>query len=213
MILAVWNFQHLSSLAYGSPWTKAKCENAKWLKTWDFSCNDFHENYSQYDVVGVATPQKSSVPISTIVGGDGRAPIVIEDKNPQAPAQNEQTSAVMGKAEPGRDIFAGEIVKDIKSDSVIAPAHDPEEVKEEKEVSSVIAGGLTSTTAAAGVGAEVDSNATGGEKEKAKEEVKAKGNEDTTTATTKAAAAAPAGPLGEAEAEAQKVAAELFPEA
>ncbi|KAF8164772.1 glycosyltransferase family 39 protein [Crassisporium funariophilum] len=36
-VLAIWNFQHLSPLAYGSPWTKAKCEQAKWLKTWDFS--------------------------------------------------------------------------------------------------------------------------------------------------------------------------------
>ncbi|KAF9040827.1 glycosyltransferase family 39 protein [Panaeolus papilionaceus] len=37
MILAIWNFQHLSPLAYGSPWTRTKCEKAKWLKTWDFS--------------------------------------------------------------------------------------------------------------------------------------------------------------------------------
>ena len=37
IILAVWNFQYLSPLAYGNPWTKSKCEKAKWLKTWDFS--------------------------------------------------------------------------------------------------------------------------------------------------------------------------------
>ncbi|KAF9544586.1 glycosyltransferase family 39 protein [Agrocybe pediades] len=47
MILAIWNFQHLSPLAYGSPWTKSKCEKAKWLKTWDFSCNDFYEDVSE----------------------------------------------------------------------------------------------------------------------------------------------------------------------
>ncbi|KAF8219017.1 glycosyltransferase family 39 protein [Tricholoma matsutake] len=37
IILAIWNFSHFSPLAYGSQWTKAKCNNAKWLKTWDFS--------------------------------------------------------------------------------------------------------------------------------------------------------------------------------
>ena len=37
VVLAIWNFQHLSPLAYGGPWTKDKCHSAKWLKTWDFS--------------------------------------------------------------------------------------------------------------------------------------------------------------------------------
>jgi dolichyl-phosphate-mannose-protein mannosyltransferase len=37
IILAIWNFQHLSPLTYGNPWTKSQCEKAKWLKTWDFS--------------------------------------------------------------------------------------------------------------------------------------------------------------------------------
>jgi len=42
VILAVWNFHHLSPLAYGNPWTKSKCEKAKWLKTWDFSWYVFY---------------------------------------------------------------------------------------------------------------------------------------------------------------------------
>jgi dolichyl-phosphate-mannose-protein mannosyltransferase len=37
VILAILNYQYLSPLTYGSPWTRSKCENAKWLKTWDFS--------------------------------------------------------------------------------------------------------------------------------------------------------------------------------
>jgi len=45
MILAIWNFYNLSPLAYGTPWTRSKCEGAKWLKTWDFSwyviCSSF----------------------------------------------------------------------------------------------------------------------------------------------------------------------------
>jgi dolichyl-phosphate-mannose-protein mannosyltransferase len=34
---AVVTFVYFSPLAYGSPWTKARCRNAEWLKTWDFS--------------------------------------------------------------------------------------------------------------------------------------------------------------------------------
>jgi len=37
IIIAIWNFMYFNPLAYGSPWTKEKCNNAKWLKTWDFS--------------------------------------------------------------------------------------------------------------------------------------------------------------------------------
>lgn len=34
---AIMTFAYFSPLAYGGQWTKAKCESAKWLKTWDFS--------------------------------------------------------------------------------------------------------------------------------------------------------------------------------
>ena len=125
------------------------------------------------------------------------------------------TSAVLGKAEPGRDIFAGEAVKEIKSDTLVVDRKQaPEEL--EKEISSVVA--LPATTAAG-----VKSI------EKGKEDVNLEKKNSETSATPKtaqdspagkqaettgvpAAAAAP-GPLGEAEVEAQKAAEELFPEA
>jgi dolichyl-phosphate-mannose-protein mannosyltransferase len=37
VILAIWNYYHLSPLVYGNEWTKRECRNAQWLKTWDFS--------------------------------------------------------------------------------------------------------------------------------------------------------------------------------
>ena len=125
------------------------------------------------------------------------------------------TSAVLGKAEPGRDIFAGEAVKEIKSDTLVVDRKQaPEEL--EKEISSVVA---PPATTAAGV----ESN------EKGKEDISLEKKNSETSATPKtaqdspagkqaettgvpAAAAAP-GPLGEAEVEAQKAAEELFPEA
>jgi len=125
------------------------------------------------------------------------------------------TSAVLGKAEPGRDIFAGEAVKEIKSDTLVVDRKQgPEEL--EKEISSVVA---PPATTAAGVGSN----------EKGKEDTLEKKNSETsatpstakgsladkqaeTTGGVPAAVVAP-GPLGEAEVEAQKAAEELFPEA
>lgn len=44
LIFALWAFQHWSPLVYAGKWTKQDCEDAKWLKNWDFSCNDFHKS-------------------------------------------------------------------------------------------------------------------------------------------------------------------------
>jgi dolichyl-phosphate-mannose-protein mannosyltransferase len=35
--IAIWNFFIFSPLAYGLPWTKDRCQAARWRKTWDFS--------------------------------------------------------------------------------------------------------------------------------------------------------------------------------
>ena len=45
IILAVWNFSIFSPLVYGSPWTRAECENARWLRTWDFSWYEIGKAY------------------------------------------------------------------------------------------------------------------------------------------------------------------------
>lgn len=59
VILALWAYKYFSPLAYASPWTRAKCTNAKWLQNWDFSCNDFKESISEYydSAVKPPTPQ------------------------------------------------------------------------------------------------------------------------------------------------------------
>lgn len=48
IILAIWNFQHFAPLAYGMEWTRPKCEGARWLKSWDFSCGDFHHDVIRF---------------------------------------------------------------------------------------------------------------------------------------------------------------------
>ena len=41
LALALWSFAYFAPLAYAGPWTRQQCEKARWLKTWDFACNDF----------------------------------------------------------------------------------------------------------------------------------------------------------------------------
>jgi len=212
VILAIWNYQHLSPLVYGSPWTRSKCRNAKWLKTWDFSCPDFHEDYSQYSPIGAVTPASElAAPILSTIGGEqgGRAPIVVEDKNVQAAAAPDESATIAdpGKAEPGRDIFADVPVKDIKSDAL--PVQPPEPVREQKEISSVIVGTLTSSSASPSSDSESSSSSSSDSSEGAEESDSAA----LTITQSEAVRLHTAGPLGEAELEAQKVANELYPDA
>jgi dolichyl-phosphate-mannose-protein mannosyltransferase len=130
---------------------------------------------------------------------------VIEDKNAQATAPDDTvTIADPGKAEPGRDVFADAPVKDIKSDTL--PVQPPEPVREQKEVSSVIVGTLTSSSASPTSSDSKSSSTTNdlskGTKAPAASEV-----------AESEAAQVKAGPLGEADFEAQKVANELYPDA
>ncbi|KAH6873693.1 mannosyltransferase 1 [Coprinopsis sp. MPI-PUGE-AT-0042] len=109
MVLAIWNFYHLSPIAYGLPWTKSKCEKAKWLKTWDFSCNDFHNEYSQYNPVVIAgTPAHSTIPVANVVAPADKIhldPKAAEDQKKKSDLDT--TAAKAGIPEPGRDIFEG----------------------------------------------------------------------------------------------------------
>jgi dolichyl-phosphate-mannose-protein mannosyltransferase len=168
--------------------------------------------YSQYAGNILATPQKSSVPLSTI-GGEpgGRAPIVVQDKFAQVadapPPQNDHTSVVVGMPEPGRDIFAGEPAKGIKSE--VRPSQPP---PPQKEISSVMSEQTTtpeSETTPVSTLESSDSNSA------------TRSNPDTTSPekqpeTTDGNAEEKdklAGPLGEAEAEADRAAKELYPDA
>jgi dolichyl-phosphate-mannose-protein mannosyltransferase len=151
--------------------------------------------------------------------------VIVGNKNPHGGQdQNEQTSsAILGKAEPGRDIFAEAQEKDIKSDSFVFKKPDPESAREEKEISSVIIGASTtakeaiseasseasseSHTSVAASEETTETSAAAADSSSSKQDVSAKSE------SAVVAPAAEAGPLGEAEAEAQKAAKELFPEA
>ena len=179
-----------------------------------FLCFDVHPlfffwQYSYYDSIKISHVPKAVV---STIGGEqgGRAPIVIEDENIQAAAPEKvETMADPGKAEPGRDVFAGEPVKDIKSNTV--PIQPPEQVREQKEISSVIVGTLTSSSSLSSTTSTSDAteDSTGSAASAASETAQP----DTTTIESATAKVKVAGPLGEEELEAQKVANELYPDA
>ncbi|KAK9488797.1 Dolichyl-phosphate-mannose-protein mannosyltransferase-domain-containing protein [Lipomyces starkeyi] len=54
LAIAVYIFVTLSPLAYGEPWTKDECENARLMKHWDFECNTFPTDMSSYDASTIA---------------------------------------------------------------------------------------------------------------------------------------------------------------
>jgi dolichyl-phosphate-mannose-protein mannosyltransferase len=161
------------------------------------------------------------VPVATI-GGEpgGRAPIVVPDMEKIDHAGDEHTSIAEGKAEPGHDIFAGEVVKDVKSE---APLH-PLPPVDDREIISVI---TTGTTAATSEGTDSATNSDTSTSEGSSSVTTTSSESPNTAGTSTSGTTAeaphmdeqkegphmPAGPLREEEAEAEKVANELFGDA
>lgn len=221
MMIAVITYSKFSSLTYGDPWTKQKCTNAQWVKTWDFACNEFLDEYSQYSGVTIPTLNRTT-PMATI-GGEpgGRAAIVVEDKLGQdaiAPPEDEQSTAVpIGAPEPGRDIFAKDKQKEIKSQMKDVPVAN----ENQKEISVVTfepTGAAPEVVAKGKVEVKVQEDsvsATGEPEEQAnpevisilEKEIEAELGEDVD------AHRKPHGPLDHEEAIADQVAHELYPEA
>ncbi|KAI9718002.1 MAG: hypothetical protein M1828_006992 [Chrysothrix sp. TS-e1954] len=48
LAISIAVFTMYAPLAYGNPWTKSECSRVKLLDTWDWDCNNFHDDYAQY---------------------------------------------------------------------------------------------------------------------------------------------------------------------
>ncbi|KAK2017959.1 dolichyl-phosphate-mannose-protein mannosyltransferase [Colletotrichum eremochloae] len=101
LALTIVGFVLFSPLAYGNPWTKAECNRVKLLGSWDFDCNTFHDNYSQYTPLltrkssasgATPTPAKSEAPAAPVGGQMGQIPIV------DAPKEQPKEAARSGAA-------------------------------------------------------------------------------------------------------------------
>ncbi|KAG8860539.1 hypothetical protein FRB96_003793 [Tulasnella sp. 330] len=115
---AVITWYHFSSLTYAGQWTKSQCRNSKWLKTWDFSCDDFPVTYGDYSTFPTVSMAESAVP------SDGAAQPHPDGQAPAAPAGNghiveehkaEATNVPAGNHPvPGRDVFQEKANKNMK---------------------------------------------------------------------------------------------------
>lgn len=99
LFLALWSFWHWSPLVYAGQWTKKECQNAKWLKTWDFSCADFNVKYSDY-----APKVAQAVNLTTTDA-----------------AADDTNTAEVPKVEPVADIFQKKIEQEAQPKASIAP--------------------------------------------------------------------------------------------
>jgi len=142
IIFAIWNFSIFSPLVYGTTWTKEECRKAMWFRTWDFSCDSFYDDYSQYSGGILPTPQKSAVAspfLEVNKGPGGVGAVVVEDQVANIPSEAEETQVNAEKAEPGRDIFARPPKADIKSQNKVVPP-----AAEENEPKAISTVGLSS---------------------------------------------------------------------
>src|SRR4051812_30105097 len=44
ILIAIYVFSTFSPITYGLSWTRGKCEQSKWLDTWDYDCYQFPES-------------------------------------------------------------------------------------------------------------------------------------------------------------------------
>lgn len=104
LFLTLWSFWHWSPLVYAGQWTQKECTNAKWLKTWDFSCADFNMKYADY-----LPKNAGAVNFEAVTPAN-------DTSVPEAP-----------KVEPVHDVFQAKLEQEAKPKASAAP------VKEEKK--------------------------------------------------------------------------------
>ncbi|KAL4075508.1 hypothetical protein J3A83DRAFT_1981984 [Scleroderma citrinum] len=190
-----------SPLVYGNAWTRSKCNNARWLKNWDFACEEFPDDIK---IIQSVTPNKS-IPGVTI-GGEpgGRAPVVVDDLPEFVPVADGETSTAipLGIPEPGRDIFAQQEVKEAKSLPPLSQANPPEN----ERVVSVVGGGRKAHIVSEALGERASQSLT-----EQQESVLVRPAKEITAQGEREGQHKPEGPLDQAEALANEAAQELYP--
>ncbi|KAK2743415.1 hypothetical protein FQN57_004880 [Myotisia sp. PD_48] len=97
--LSIVAFAMLSPLAYGNPWTKDLCQQTKLLKGWDYDCNTFYNEFSQYSL---HADDESNAPAASSS---------VQPKRNQPPPQQKQEQAPQGEQN----------AKDVSSDTTPIP--------------------------------------------------------------------------------------------
>ncbi|KAH9818063.1 family 39 glycosyltransferase [Melampsora americana] len=54
VLIIVWNWYKFYPITYAGIWSRRECENSRWLRSWDFSCNEFFNSREDYGRKGEA---------------------------------------------------------------------------------------------------------------------------------------------------------------
>jgi len=237
----VWNFSRFSPLTYGNQWTRKECVSAQWVKTWDFACNELYEDYKLYNTAAskpvVAEDNSKKAPVAVIGGdndgdgadgaeGGGRGAVVVEEaEHPVAVPEEANTMLPTGVvAEPGRDVFDKEKDLEAARSKSLAWAGAGAGAGGEGVMPSLGSSSLEDLSDDEGEGGEdgelvvnVDSDpdsVEGGDAGEPEPEPAVEEDHDSTSVEEVAVPAGkPEGPVDHAEALADQVAHELYPEA
>lgn len=154
---AIYVYRSYSPLTYGSEWTKSECESSKVLSTWDYDCNQYPTEYSQYVANKAAVaPIESNDDQSNTVNDNGSGfleqavPVVdaanvaeihhegAEEMHQQQEAQEEQSSPEAASVAAAEAEAAQITDIAVSNEEDIEPTYDfdidsPEEGEEEEE--------------------------------------------------------------------------------
>ncbi|KAH8590296.1 Dolichyl-phosphate-mannose-protein mannosyltransferase-domain-containing protein [Bisporella sp. PMI_857] len=92
LALSVVAFSLYAPLAYGNPWTQSACNKVKLFTTWDWDCNTFHTEYSQYSTKFVAASGEVHKTNSPLLPSNAPAPPPVAAAGEQKPIQDQHIS-------------------------------------------------------------------------------------------------------------------------
>jgi len=111
LALSVVAFSLYAPLAYGNPWTQSACNKVKLFKSWDWDCNTFHTEYSQYATKSANANIDVHKTNSPLIPSNAPLPPPEQPADAQKPIQNQQISD------------APEAPASLVSEAPLAPGH------------------------------------------------------------------------------------------
>lgn len=124
LTFALLFYVQYSSLIYGTPWTREKCEASKAIGTWDFDCNAFLNNINEYSTL-LTTATQTPIPEDPAAPSDA-----LEAKEAKETPQAAQKKVAKEEEHQSEAENAEEPKSDEKVEELVPPlAADIEETK------------------------------------------------------------------------------------
>jgi dolichyl-phosphate-mannose-protein mannosyltransferase len=119
----LWYLRY-SALIYGSEWTKGKCTSSKLLNGWDFDCNNFFDELSQYN--GAATGTEILPPQQTDLNAVPVINLADQKEADETPSSKEKVAQSEVNQSPKDDEASGEA--HVQVEQLVPPFEDEETI-------------------------------------------------------------------------------------